>query len=46
MTRRSKLLRRALSNPAGLRFEELCKLAEQLGFERDQTQGLGLIEEE
>lgn len=43
MTRRNKLLWKALANPAGLRFEELCALAEQLGFVLDRTKGSHFI---
>lgn len=39
MTRRSKLLEKALENPASLRFQELCGLALQLGFVHDRTRG-------
>ncbi len=34
-----KLLVKALRNPAGLRFEELCALAEAFGFTRARTNG-------
>ena len=34
-----KLLAKALRNPAGLRFEELCALAEAFGFTRARTTG-------
>ena len=34
-----KLLVKALRNPAGLRFEELCALAEAFGFTRVRTNG-------
>jgi len=39
MTRRSKLLQKALADPASLRFQELLSLARQLGFVHDRTRG-------
>jgi len=39
MSRRSRLLERALEHPSALRFEELCSLAEQLGFAHVRTRG-------
>lgn len=39
MTRKTKLIQKALAGPSVLRFEELCKLARQLGFEHDRTRG-------
>ncbi|MCK4546222.1 MAG: type II toxin-antitoxin system HicA family toxin [Candidatus Eisenbacteria sp.] len=39
MTRRSKLISRALRDPGGLRFAEGCALAKQLGFELVRTRG-------
>ncbi len=35
----AKLLSKALRNPSGLRFEELCALAEALGFTLARTSG-------
>jgi len=32
MTHRQKLLEKARNNPAGVRFQELCLLAEHAGF--------------
>jgi hypothetical protein len=43
MTREEKLLRKALAKPAGLRFEELCTLAVQLGFVCDRARGSHFI---
>jgi hypothetical protein len=43
MTRRSKLLQKALADPATLRFQELCNLALQLGFLHDRTKGSHFI---
>ena len=39
MGRCEKLHARALRNPAGLRFEELCYLAECVGFEFSRQRG-------
>lgn len=35
----AKLLERARSSPAGLRFSQLCRLAEALGFEFKRQKG-------
>ena len=43
MTQHSKLLGKAQRNPAGLRFAELCNLAQQLGFVLDRTRGSHFI---
>jgi hypothetical protein len=32
MTRRQKLIEKVQNNLAGVRFQEICRLAEQLGF--------------
>jgi len=34
-----KALTRAISNPAGLRFSDACRLAEAFGFEHKRTSG-------
>ena len=34
-----KLLSKALRNPKGLRFEEVCRLAESFGFRRTRVSG-------
>ena len=34
-----KLLRKALSSPANLRFEEICSLAKALGFHLSRVNG-------
>jgi hypothetical protein len=36
---KSKLLERAMEHPTALRYEELCSLAEQLGFVHVRTRG-------
>jgi hypothetical protein len=38
-----ELLRRARENPAGLRFGEICQLAECFGFERKRQHGSHVI---
>lgn len=37
--KKAKLLERARRNPAGLRFTDLCHLAEAFGFERERQRG-------
>jgi hypothetical protein len=39
MSRKAKLLQKALDNPKGLRFEEVCRLAEYFGFEHKGGRG-------
>jgi hypothetical protein len=39
MTRRRKLVEKARNNPAGIRFQEICLLAEHLGFTRRGGKG-------
>lgn len=39
MTRADKLIRKAIDSPGGLRFSELCRLAEYYGFELAGTRG-------
>jgi hypothetical protein len=43
MAQSMKLLRKALANPASLRFNELCTLATQLGFVHDRTKSSHFI---
>ena len=43
MARYRKLRLKALENPGSLRFNELCKLAEQLGFVLDRIRGSHFI---
>lgn len=37
--KKSKLLEKALAKPAALRFTEVCKLAEALGYRLDRIKG-------
>ena len=39
MTRREKLYEKALNNPKGLSFDELCRLAEYAGFDFKRQKG-------
>jgi hypothetical protein len=39
MTQAEKLLQKALESPGGLRFSELCQLAENYGFREDRVRG-------
>ncbi len=45
MTRRQKLVDKARSNPAGIRFRELCLLAEHVGFTRRGGKGSHVVYE-
>lgn len=37
--KKAKLLARARQNPVGIRFSDLCRLAEAFGFQRDRQRG-------
>lgn len=39
MSKREKLISKARNNPKGLRFDEACKLAELIGFEKKGGSG-------
>lgn len=39
MTRKEKLLNKARNNPQGLKFEEICSLAEHWGWVLDRIKG-------
>ena len=43
MTRRGKLLAKARNNPAGIRFSELCSLAEHFGFRKKGGKGSHIV---
>jgi hypothetical protein len=43
MTRRQKLLEKARNNPAGIRFQEICLLAAQMGFTRRGGKGSHVV---
>jgi hypothetical protein len=45
MTRRQKLFEKARSNPAGVRFQEICLLAEHMGFHRRGGKGSHIVYE-
>ena len=45
MTRRQKLLEKARNNPAGVRFQEICLLAEHMGFNRRGVKGSHIVYE-
>lgn len=45
MTRRQKLIEKALNNPAGIRFKELCLLAEHMGFHNSGGKGSHVVYE-
>jgi hypothetical protein len=45
MTRRQKLIEKARNNPAGVRFREICLLAEPLGFTRRGGKGSHVVYE-
>ena len=45
MTRRQKLIEKARNNPAGMRFQDLCLLAEHLGFYRRGGKGSHVVYE-
>jgi len=43
MTRRRKLLEKARINPGGVRFREICLLADQMGFTRRGGKGSHVV---
>jgi len=43
MTRRRKLLEKARNNPGGVRFREICLLADQMGFTRRGGKGSHVV---
>ena len=43
MTRNEKLIAKARHNPAGLRFAELCRRAELLGWRVDRIRGSHVV---
>jgi predicted RNA binding protein YcfA (HicA-like mRNA interferase family) len=45
VTRRQKLIQKARNNPAGIRFKELCFLAEHMGFHRRGGKGSHIVYE-
>ena len=45
MTRRQKLIDKARNNPAGVRFQEICLLAEHLGFSKRGGKGSHVVYE-
>jgi predicted RNase H-like HicB family nuclease/predicted RNA binding protein YcfA (HicA-like mRNA interferase family) len=45
MTRRQKLIEKIQNNPAGVRFQEICRLAEQLGFTKRGGKGSHIVYE-
>jgi len=45
MTRRQKRIDKAMNNPAGIRFKELCLLAEQIGFQKRGGKGSHVVYE-
>jgi hypothetical protein len=45
MIRRQKLIEKARNNPAGIRFKELCLLAEHMGFQRRGGKGSHVVYE-
>jgi hypothetical protein len=45
MTRRQKLVEKARNNPAGVRFREICLLAEHLGFAKRGGKGSHIVYE-
>lgn len=45
MTRRQKLVEKIKNNPAGVRFQEICRLAEQLGFSKRGGKGSHIVYE-
>ncbi len=45
MTRREKLIGKARNNPAGVRFREICLLAEHVGFTRRGGKGSHVVYE-
>lgn len=45
MTRRQKLIEKIRNNPGGIRFQEICRLAEQLGFTKRGGKGSHIVYE-
>jgi len=45
MTRRQKRIDKAMNNPAGIRFKELCLLAEHIGFQKRGGKGSHVVYE-
>ena len=45
MTRRQKLIEKARNNPTGVRFQEICLLAEHLGFTKRGGKGSHIVYE-
>ncbi len=45
MTRRRKLIEKIQNNPAGVRFQEICRLADQLGFTKRGGKGSHIVYE-
>jgi len=45
MTRRQKLIDKARNNPAGVRFQEICLLAEHMGFTKRGGKGSHIVYE-
>ncbi|MBP2678988.1 MAG: YcfA-like protein [Deltaproteobacteria bacterium] len=45
MTQRQKLIEKRRMNPAGIRFREICLLAEHLGFSRRGGKGSHVVYE-
>jgi predicted RNA binding protein YcfA (HicA-like mRNA interferase family) len=45
MTRRQKPIEKIQNNPAGVRFQEICRLAEQLGFTKRGGKGSHIVYE-
>lgn len=45
MTQRQKLFEKARNNPAGVRFQELCHLAEHMGFHKRGGKGSHVVYE-
>ena len=43
MTRRQKLIEKIQNNPAGVRFQEICLLAEHLGFTKRGGKGSHIV---
>jgi len=45
MTRRRKLIEKARNNPTGVRFREICLLAEHLGYTKRGGKGSHIVYE-
>ncbi len=45
MTQKDKLIEKARNNPAGIRFRELCLLAEHVGFLKRDGKGSHVVYE-